>query len=199
MARKKKDTNGTGLSLAEKKWADEAAKANGKQTRIAVDMRDVARIHAEHEVPRPMSEAAFRVASAQAAREHNKIKRIEAEINDFSNGARCTPQGEPLPSRKDEIKALKESSSKLDREIEAESHLILTPCIELHDVNRGIVTVYIDDNGEPGDKVKEARMTPEQRKRAGESPFAPPTGERVNVDQETGPGRLEQDATGGDV
>jgi hypothetical protein len=164
-----------------------AAMANAPkgQQRIAVDDRDVQRIHASHEVPRPMSDAAFKVAAAQAAREHNKIKAIEAEIHDFANGARCTPQGMPLPSRKAEIRALRESSEKLDREIAEEAHLILTPCIELHDVNRGIVTIYLDDNGIEGEKVKERRMTDAERKKASEgAPFAPPVGEPEAIDED---------------
>jgi hypothetical protein len=174
-----------------------AAMANApapKQTKIAVDDRDVQRIHASHEVPRPMSEAAFRVAAAQAAREHNKIKAIEAEIHDFANGARCTPQGEPLPSRKAEIRSLRESSEKLDREIAAEAHLIVTPCIEFHDPNRSTVTIFIDDNGEPGEQVKVRRMTDVERKKAQEgAPFAPPSGDAVDLDEDAPHGSVLDD------
>lgn len=179
-----------------------ASAANGKQTRMQLDMRDVRRVDGvEHEVPRPMSRDALLFASAQTAREHNRIKRIKAEIQDFANGKRCTPQGEPLPSRKDEIRALEESTAKLDREVEEECHLILTPCIELHDVNRGIVTIYTDDNGEPGEKVKERRMTPEERKRAEEaSPFEPPDGPAVTLDDDSGASvESYDDGTGGEA
>ena len=197
MPRKKKTTEAT--KRADMAAPIAASAANGKQTRMQVDMRDVVRKHAEHDVPRPMGEAAFRVAAAQSAREHNKIKAIEAEIEDFAKGKRMV-LGEERPSRKDEIKALKESSAKLDREIEAEAHLILTPCIELHDVNRGIVTIYTDDNGEPGEKVKERRMTPEERKRAEEaSPFEPPDGPAVTLDDDDSGAPVESYGDGADA
>lgn len=201
MPRKKK-TDTTPTTRPDMAAPIAASAANGKQTRMQLDMRDVVRKHAEHEVPRPMSRDALLFASAQTAREHNKIKRIKAEIHDFKNGKRCTAQGEPLPSRKDEIAALEESTAKLDREVEEECHLILTPCIELHDVNRGIVTIYTDDNGEPGEKVKERRMTPEERKRAEEaSPFEPPDGPAVTLDDDDSGAPVESypDGTGGEA
>jgi hypothetical protein len=196
MARKKK-TTGASTTPEAFKGAVAASEAKGRQTRIQIDMRDVRRVQAEHEVPRPMSDAAFKVASAQTAREHNKIKRIQAEIKDFKYGKRCTPQGEPLPSRDEEIKALEKSTAKLDREVEEECHLILTPCIELHDVNRATVTIYVDDNGEPGEKVKERRMTPEERKKAEEaSPFEPPDGGDTIAIEADADGTGDDDADG---
>lgn len=203
---KSKKTNGAGaerfagaIAASEANTAAAKKSRRGEQTRIEVDMRDVVRRHAEHEVPRPMSEAGFRQTAAQSAREHNKIKAIEAEIEDFAKGKRMV-QGEERPSRKDEIKQLRESTTKLDRELEAESHLILTPCIELHDVNRGVVSIYIDDNGEPGEKVTERRMTAEERKRAGEPVFAPPSGEVIEIGDTYPEGATDgDDATGGDA
>ncbi len=168
-------------------------KKKGEQMRLVADARDAVRISAVHEIPRPMSRDALLLASGQAAREHNKIKRLEKEIYDFANGKRFGPGGKEEPSRKEEIKALKESSAKLDREVEAEAHLIETPCIEIHDVNTRIVTIYVDDNGEPGEKVKERRMTPEEEAKAlksapfeppGDDAAEPPEGEPVPVDAE---------------
>ena len=173
--------------------APKGRKKKGEQMRLVADARDAVRISVVHEIPRPMSRDALLLASGQAAREHNKIKRLEKEIHDFAHGKRFGPKGKEEPSRKDEIKALKESSAKLDREVEAEAHLIETPCIEIHDVNTRIVTVYVDDNGEPGEKVKERRMTPEEEAKAlKSSPFEPPDddaadppeGDAVPVDAE---------------
>ena len=148
----------------------------GEQTRLRVDARDAVHIKAVHEIPRPMSEEAFRIAAAESARQHNKITRIEKEIRDFSHARRKDEEsGADLPSRKDEIKVLRETSAKLDREIEAESHLIETPCIEVHDVNRRTVTVYADVEGSLGVEVKAPRpMTDLEFERASKgTPFEP--------------------------
>lgn len=152
-------------------------KAKGEQTKLKVDDRSAIHKPVRIEVARKMSPEAFDTAASESARAHNKIKALEKEIRDFARAPRPGegPDGEDLPSRKDEIKALVEKTTKLDREIEAESHLVDTDCIEVHDVNRNTVTVYVSEAGALGEKIKERAMTPDERRQAEEAaPFAPP-------------------------
>ena len=168
-------------------------KAKGEQQRIALDDRSVIYKTVTREIARPMSPEAFRLAAAESARAHNKIKRIEKEIYDFANGPRPGegPEGEDLPSRKTEIKVLTERATKLDREVEAEAHLVDSECIEAHDLNRNTVTTYLAlPGGERGTIVDERAMTDDERRSAESSaPFASgpidvPDGERETVDDE---------------
>jgi len=179
-----------------KTMKEAAAMANAPkgQQRIAVDSRDVQRIHASHEVPRPMSDAEFMLTASQAAQAQAEAETIDSEIQAFVNEKRVNPQGVELPSRKDAAKAARKLSHKLLREVKAKAHLVVTPCIEVHDLNRGVVTIYLDDNGVEGEKVKERRMTDVERKKAQEAaPFAPPTGEPVELDEDTKHGSVLDD------
>jgi hypothetical protein len=143
------------------------------------------------EVARKMTAAEWDTAALKEARERCAIADLEKEIRDFSSAPRTDADGNELPSRKDEIAALKKSSGKLAREVVAKAHLVETECIEAHDLNRNTVTVYVAlPGGEKGEAIEERAMTDEERKIAESSaPFASgpidvPDGERVTVDDD---------------
>lgn len=172
----------------QKRSGRKGKKGSGEQARLPIDAPDIVRKHVTHEVARPMSQEAFAVTAGQAAREHNRIKALQKEIHDFANAPQRDPKtGAEKPSRKKEIAALMVSSAKLDREVEAEAHLIECPCIEVHNPNTRTVTVYLDDNGIEGEKISERVMTVEEfeaavKSRPFDPPMEPPEGDGVEVD-----------------
>lgn len=174
----------------QKRSGRKGKKKGGEQARLPIDAPDIVRKHVTHEIPRPMSPEAFAATAGQAAREHNRIKNLEKQIHDFANAPQRDPKtGAEGPSRKKEIASLKVSSAKLDREIEAEAHLIDAPCIEFHNPNTRTVTIYLDDNGEPGERIRDREMTAEEfeaacKSRPFDPPMDPPEGDGVSVEVE---------------
>lgn len=174
MPKKKNTTSGApGTEGNRGAWKAEADKANGakpkgkakgEQLRMKVDSRDAVRVPAKHELHRPMTDAEWHEQTEMHFRERVELMGLEDRIAKLK--ADLGPR----------IAELKKKTAQTARELDAHEWLTLTDCIELHDVNTRMVTVYADVGGELGAQVIPSRpMRDDERERALKtSPFEPP-------------------------
>ena len=151
---------GAALAADEKK----AGKGKKGQTKLPINDRGTRHVAADHELSRKMTVAEWEEQSAKLAHDRVELMTLEDEIRRFKE------------ERKGRMAALKESTAKGAREVDARSWLAVTPCIEVHDPSTRSVTVHaIGKGGEPGEVVIPARvMTQEEFDKACETmPFAP--------------------------